>query len=280
MRTQPTLNSKLISFAQVLIVSALVTTAAHAQKRTDYVPQPGQDGKDVIWLPTEETTVDKMLSLAKVTPSDMVIDLGSGDGRTVIAAAKLGAKALGIEFNPEMVGYAKVQAEKAGVGDKVEFRQGDVFETDFSNATVLTMFLLTSINIKLQPKILAMKAGTRVVTNTFTMGDWQPDESATVTQGCTQYCTAHLWYVPAKINGRWTSDDGVIEIQQMFQNFTGTVGAGGSQQSIDGGKLKGAEVTFKVGSVTYSGLVDGDAIKGTKQVAGGSASPWQATRAN
>jgi len=173
---------------------------AHAQPATEFQPQVGQDGKDVIWVPSPQALVDKMLDMAKVTPKDYVIDLGSGDGRTVITAAKRGAKALGIEYNPDMVELSKRNAAKEGVSDKASFIKADLFETDFSQAQVITMFLLSSINLKLRPKILDLKPGTRIVSNTFDMADWKPDENATL-PGCNSWCTAHLWIVPAKVDG-------------------------------------------------------------------------------
>src|ERR671914_212579 len=164
----------------VLFLSLTVSTAcvqAQAAKQ-EYEPQVGQEGKDVIWVPTSQALVDKMLDMAKVTPKDYVIDLGSGDGRTVITAAKRGAKALGIEYNPDMVELSKRNAAKAGVSDKANFAKADLFESDFSKATVITMFLLPDINLKLRPKLLNLRPGTRIVSNSFTMGDWKPDESA------------------------------------------------------------------------------------------------------
>ncbi|MGH7829200.1 MAG: SAM-dependent methyltransferase, partial [Candidatus Binatia bacterium] len=135
--------------------------------KEEYKPQVGQEGKDVIWVPTPQALVDKMLDMAKVTPNDYVIDLGSGDGRTVITAAKRGARALGIEYNPDMVELSKRNAAKEGVSDRVQFVKADIFESDFSKATVITMFLLTEINLKLRPKILDLKPGTRIVSNAF-----------------------------------------------------------------------------------------------------------------
>ncbi len=169
----------------------------------DYEPQVGQGGKDVIWVPTPQALVDRMMEMAKVTPQDYVIDLGSGDGRTVITAAKLGAKALGIEFNPDMVELSKRNAAKEGVGDKAVFVNGDIFQSDFSQATVVTMFLLSSLNLKLRPILLDMKPGTRVVSNTFNMGDWEADQIVEAKGECTSYCRAFLWIIPAKVEGTW-----------------------------------------------------------------------------
>src|ERR687898_1381947 len=186
-----------------------------AQKPT-YEPQVGQDGKDVVWVPTPQALVDKMLDMAKVTPKDFVIDLGSGDGRTVITAAKRGTKAHGIEYNPDMVELAKRNAAKEGVSDKATFAKADLFESDFSKAQVITMFLLPSINLKLRPNILDLKLGTRIVSNSFDMGDWTPDQTEKV-EGCTNWCTAYLWIVPAKVEGTWKVPQGELILKQNFQ---------------------------------------------------------------
>ncbi len=163
------------SIVIALCVSFSVATS-QAQPAKEFQPSVGQEGKDVIWVPTPQALVDKMLDMAKVTPKDYVIDLGSGDGRTVITAAKAGSKALGIEYNPDMVELSKHNAAKEGVSDKASFVKADLFESDFSQAQVITMFLLSSINLKLRPKILDLKPGTRIVSNTFNMGDWKPDQ--------------------------------------------------------------------------------------------------------
>src|ERR687891_292097 len=189
----------------------------------EFQPEVGQEGKDVVWVPTPQALVDKMLDMAKVTPKDYVIDLGSGDGRTVITAAKRGAKALGIEYNPDMVELSKRNAAKAGVSDKADFAKADLFESDFSDATVITMFLLPDINIKLRPKILDLKPGTRVVSNSFTMGEWNADETATAGGECASYCTAYLWIVPAKVQGTWQIPQGELALKQEFQMISGTL---------------------------------------------------------
>src|SRR3954468_6210392 len=190
-----------------------------------YEPSVGQEGKDVVWVPTPQVVVDRMLDKAKVTARDFVMDLGSGDGRTVITAAKRGARAMGIEYNPNMVELSKRNAAKAGVSDRATFVKADLFETDFSKATVITLFLLPDINLKLRPKILDLKPGTRIVSNTFTMGEWKDDETATVddSAGCSYYCTAHLWIVPAKVSGNWRLGDGDLGLKQEFQMIQGTL---------------------------------------------------------
>jgi SAM-dependent methyltransferase len=248
---------------------------AQAQPAKDYEPSVGQEGKDVVWVPTPQALVDKMLDMAKVTPKDYVIDLGSGDGRTVITAAKRGSKALGIEYNPDMVELSKRNAAKEGVSDKANFIKADLFESDFSQAQVITMFLLPSINIKLRPKILDLKPGTRIVSNSFDMEDWKADETATAS-GCDHWCTAHLWIVPAKVGGTWKLSQGELNLKQTFQMITGTLRNGNVTTPISG-KLNGDQISFTAGAAQYSGRVNGNAIEGT--VKGGSNGKWSATRA-
>jgi SAM-dependent methyltransferase len=266
------LNKNFVCIGLLGLILSFFDYAAHAQPATDFQPQVGQDGKDVIWVPTPQALVDKMLDMAKVTPRDYVIDLGSGDGRTVITAAKRGAKALGIEYNPDMVELSKRNAAKEGVSDKASFIKADLFETDFSQAQVITMFLLSSINLKLRPKILDLKPGTRIVSNTFDMADWKPDENATL-PGCNSWCTAHLWIVPAKVDGTWTSPQGELIFKQTFQTVSGTLKSANAVIPFEG-KLNGDQLSFTAGNVAYSGRVNGSSIEGT---AGGT--KWNATRA-
>jgi len=216
-----------------------------------------------------------MLDMAKVTAKDYVIDLGSGDGRTVITAAKRGAKALGIEYNPDMIELSKRNAAKEGVGDKASFVKADLFESDFSQAQVITMFLLPDINIRLRPKILDLKPGTRIVSNSFTMGDWSSDETADVKNGCASYCTAHLWIVPAKVQGTWQTPQGELTLKQNYQMLTGTLKSANGSTAIANGKLNGEQISFNAGGVEYSGRVSGNSIEGSAK--GGGA--WKATRA-
>ncbi len=238
---------------------ALVASTAFAQTtgQKPFEPQVGQAGKDVVWVPTPQAVVDKMLDMAKVTKSDFVMDLGSGDGRTVITAAKRGARAMGIEYNPDMVDLSVRNAKEAGVTDRATFVKADLFETDLSKAQVITMFLLPSINMKLRPKILDLAPGTRIVSNTFTMEDWQADETATVTDGCSSsWCTALLWIVPAKVGGTWNTPNGALTLTQNFQMISGTLGT----QAVQG-RLRGNEITFTAGTTKYTGTVDGNTIK-------------------
>jgi precorrin-6B methylase 2 len=220
-----------------------------------------------------------MLDMAKVTPNDYVIDLGSGDGRTVITAAKRGARALGIEYNPDMVELSKRNAAKEGVSDKASFAKADLFESDFSKATVITMFLLPDINLKLRPKILDLKPGTRIVSNSFTMGEWTADQTtaASETEGCQSYCTAYLWIVPAKTEGTWQLPQGEITLRQSFQMITGTLKSGNSTATITNGRLYGDQISFTAAGAQYSGRVNGNAIEGTVK-SGGNSSKWNATR--
>src|SRR5574341_131332 len=213
---------KSIQVCLLFLVYALAASFP-AQGAQPYEPQVGQEGKDVIWVPTPQALVDRMLDMAKVTPNDFVIDLGSGDGRTVISAAKRGAKALGIEYNPDMVELSKRNAAKAGVSDKASFVKADLFESDFSQAQVITMFLLPDINIRLRPKILDLKPGTRIVSNSFTMGEWKADDTADAKDGCVSYCTAYLWIVPAKVEGTWQLAQGSLTLSQSFQMISGAL---------------------------------------------------------
>jgi len=256
---------------------ALAAGGALAQEpQEEFKPFVGQPGKDVVWVPTGEDLVESMLDMAKVTSEDYVIDLGSGDGRTVIAAAKRGARALGIEYNPDMVELSVRNAKEAGVSDKATFINADIFESDFSNATVITMFLLPQINLKLRPKLLDMKPGTRIVSNSFTMEDWTADGTVSLESGCTTWCTAYLWIIPAKVEGKWRLKDGELILRQEFQVITGTLGVDGKNIPITG-KLKGDQISFKTDESEYSGRVNGNTISGTLKSKTGSGT-WEAIR--
>jgi len=266
--------------ALCLSVTAAAVFAQAQPAKQEYEPQVGQEGKDVVWVPTSQALVDKMLDMAKVTPNDYVIDLGSGDGRTVITAAKRGTRALGIEYNPDMVELSKRNAAKEGVSDKASFVKADLFESDFSKATVITMFLLPDINLKLRPKILDLKPGTRIVSNSFTMAEWTADETATANEaeGCRSYCTAYLWIVPAKAEGTWHLPQGELMLKQSFQMVSGTLTSGNRSATITKGKLRGDQISFIAGGAQYTGRVTGNAMEGTVK-SGGSNSKWSATRA-
>ncbi len=249
--------------AALALLLACAAPLALAQKASTYEPTSGQAGKDVVWVPTPQVLVDKMLDMAKVTPADFVMDLGSGDGRTVITAAKRGARAMGVEYNPDMVELSKKNAAREGVQAKATFVKADLFATDFSKATVITMFLLPDINVKLRPKILALKPGTRVVSNSFTMDEWKTDETVTLEEkdGCTaSWCTAHLWIVPARAEGSYKLKQGDLVLKQQFQMLTGTLTADGRTYALEG-KVTGEEVTFTAGGKTYQGRMNGKSLE-------------------
>ena len=261
--------------ATIFLAAVFGVAPASAQYGDDqYKPQSGQEGKDVIWVPTPESLVQRMLDMAKVTAKDIVYDLGSGDGRTVIAAAKRGAQAYGVEFNPDMVALSERTAAKEGVAGKAQFINGDIFQIDFSKATVVTLYLLPSLNIKLRPTLLDMKPGTRVVSHAFTMDDWQPDQTES-----SDGRSAYLWIVPAKVEGTWQTGGGEITLTQKYQMVTGTLKSGASNATISEGKLNGARITFTAGGARYSGRVTGDRIEGTIQSSAGGTTKWSATRA-
>jgi hypothetical protein len=263
------------SWLAIVLVLASGASAQDAGTQKPFEPRVGQPGKDVVWVPTPNVLVEKMLDMARVTPGDFLVDLGSGDGRTVIAAARRGLRAQGVEYNADMVALARRNAAAAGVADRATFVQGDIFKTDFSQAQVVTMFLLQTLNMKLRPTLLAMPPGTRIVSNTFSMEDWEPDQRETV-EDCPVYCTAMLWIVPAKVEGIWQLEGAgarerrTLTIRQAFQRLTGTL----SDATITGGRLDGADITFAAGGVTYTGRVDGRTMRGA--TATGAA--WSATR--
>ena len=280
-------STRFLAAVGVAAVVALNFAVAQPAKQTskeppkaakeEFVPQSGQPGKDVVWVPTPQALVDKMMEMARVTKEDFLIDLGSGDGRTVITAGKRGVKAKGIEYNPDMVALSKKNAEKEGVANQVEFVRGDIFESDFSNATVITLFLLPSLNQRLRPILLDMKPGTRVVSNTFDMGDWPADETARAGGDCTSYCTAHFWMVPAKVNGNWKTPQGELTLEQRYQKVTGTSKGEGGVTSLVSGSLVGDQIVLTVGRSHVSGRVAGDKIEGTIKGEGGD-TKWEATR--
>ncbi len=267
------------SFAFSLPVAAVAIIAASlafAEPKASFEPRVGQPGKDVIWVPTAQALVDRMLDLAQVKPSDLLMDLGSGDGRTVITAAKRGTRAIGVEYNPDMVELSRRNAKEAGVGEMATFMQADLFATDFSKANVITMFLLPSINLKLRTKILDMRPGTRVVSNSFDMGDWRPEQTVEAQGECTSYCRAHLWIVPAKVEGMWKLPNGDLRLEQTYQHLYGTLRTGNATLNIVDAKVIGPTISFVAGDTRYTGTVNGNAIEGITQTSTG----WRATRGN
>jgi SAM-dependent methyltransferase len=263
---------RLLCIALALLTCGLATIDLTAQ---DFKPSVGQEGKDVIWVPSPDNLIAAMLDAAKVTSSDSVVDLGSGDGRIVIAAAKRGARATGYEYNPDMVALSKLNAEKAGVTNKASFVQADIFAIDFSPATVVTMYLLPQLNLKLRPTILNMKPGTRVVSNSFSMGEWPADQTLDVDGR-----TAYLWYVPARVDGIWTwqgnPGSGELKLFQEFQNLKGTLTLNGIALTLMDGKLEGDRIRFTAGDKDYSGRVNGKTMEGTVQKTG-SVETWSAS---
>lgn len=263
-------------------VSALMTNSVLAQAPAvpaqtapgTYVPSSGQAGKDVVWVPTPQNLVDRMLEMGKVTKDDYVIDLGSGDGRTVITAAKLGARAHGIEYNPDLVELSKKNAADAGVADRTTFEKADIFESDFSKATVITLFLLTQLNLKLRPILLDMKPGTRVLSNTFDMGDWTADDKINAGGDCTSWCTAYKWVIPAKVGGTWRVGEAELKLTQKYQMLSGDMTMNGKATPISNAKMDGTKITFTAGGQTYTGDVTDGKMSG-KTAAGQS---WSATR--
>jgi hypothetical protein len=258
--------SLVLRTALAFLLAALGTLAlaqAPREAAPAFEPSSGQAGKDVVWVPTPQVLVDKMLDMARVTPRDYLMDLGSGDGRTVITAAKRGLRALGIEYNPDMVELSKRSAEKEGVAGKARFVKADLFETDFSGASVITMFLLPDINQKLRPKILNLKPGTRIVSNSFDMGDWKTDQTVTLTaeQGCdASWCTAHLWIVPAKVAGTHKLPQGALELKQTFQMLSGSLTTEGKTYALEG-RVRGRNISFRAGGKEYRGKANGKALE-------------------
>jgi SAM-dependent methyltransferase len=253
----------------------------------DFQPQVGQAGKDVIWVPTPEPLVERMLTMAQTTPQDLVVDLGSGDGRTVIMAAKrFGARAQGIEYNPDMVALSQRTAAKEGVQGRAEFVRGDIFEIDFAKANVVTMYLLPTLNAKLRPKILDMKPGTRVVSHQFDMEDWEPDEISNYDGR-----KALFWIVPAKVQGSWKlrytanaeAREHDLTLEQKYQSLKGTVRLHDLNAGLREPALRGDQIRFAFVDPTgqrrdFIGRVAGNAMEGTMKSENGSESRWSAKR--
>ncbi len=244
-----------------LLLAACCAGAA-AQALEGNEPVVGQPGKDVVWVPSPRSVVEKMLTMAQVTEEDTVVDLGSGDGRIVIAAARRGARALGIEYNPDLVAYATRAAEREGVSGRASFVQADVFQSDFSHASVVTMFLTTEMIAKLQPKLLALKPGTRIVSNSFPAVGWEPDASSDepLMGDCEVWCSALLWIVPANVAGTWHTPYGPLLLNQKNQVLTGVLHAGGRMLPLEG-RVRGEEIELRAGGRQYSGRVSGGRLE-------------------
>ena len=254
------------------VLAGLTLTASPGPGQNPPEPQQGQAGKDVIWMPTPDALVERMLTMAQVTPRDVVYDLGSGDGRLVIAAAKRGAQAYGVEYNPDLVAFSENRARAQGMAQKAHFVHGDIFETDFSKATVVTLYLLSTLNMRLRPHLLKMRPGTRVVSHAFTMEDWTPDETSRTSDR-----SAYLWIVPASVQGPWrielaggrTFD---VALVQKYQKLEGTITLGTVEAALREPALRGDAISF--GFVDPAGVwheldgtVAGDKISGTFKAA-------------
>src|SRR5258706_2288624 len=272
------------SLRLLLVLALLVAAPAFAQK---FEPHVGQAGKDVIWVPTPDEVVDGMLTMAQLVPGDIHFDLGAGDGKIAIAAAKRGAVATGIEYNADMAKYANERAQAAGVAGvgpgKAMIRQADIFVTDFSKATVITLYLLPTLNMKLRPQILSMKPGTRVVSDSFTMEDWEADEISTLDGR-----KAYFWLVPAQVGGNWSLEAGSqrseIVLEQTFQKINGWVNV---SKAVQGGlreaRLRGPDIAFAFVDASglrreFTGKVDGKRMEGTFRDAKGQEGRWSATK--
>jgi hypothetical protein len=260
-----------LAFAAAGLLSAALISDAAARDRKecerDYKPQVGQSGKDVVWVPTPDELVQRMLRMAKVTPQDLVFDLGAGDGKIAIAAGKLGANAVGIEYNPDMAKLASCLVTAEGVGNKVKIIQGDIFKEDFSKATVITMYLLPELNLCVRHRILGMKPGTRVTSHQFTMGDWEPDETSEF-----EYRTAYLWIVPARVDGQWVLREPggastTVNLTQNFQKLSGEVVGASAKQPLVAAQ-RGDQLRFAFNDATgatrtFNGTVRGNELVGT-----------------
>ena len=268
-------------FTLMVLLSVFSGLALAQPAKKEYEPSVGQSGKDVVWVPTPQALVDRMLDMAKLTTADVHYDLGSGDGRTVITAAKRGGKAFGIEYNPDMVELARRNAQKEGVADKAIFKQGDIFteasKKDYMQASVITLFLLPDLNVKLRPTLLDMKPGTRIVSNSFTMGDWKEDEKISAGGDCTSWCTAYLWIIPAKVSGTWKTSRGDLTLKQEYQMLTGNLARGNVTAVISDAKMLGDQIAFTAAGSQYIGRVAGNTIEGTYKGSDGTGK-WTATK--
>jgi hypothetical protein len=276
-----------IRFAAALLAALVLALPAAAQQAREYAPQVGQPGKDVIWVPTPDEVVERMLRMAQVTANDYVVDLGAGDGKIAIAAAgKFGARALGIEYNPKMAHHAQRNVERAGLRGRARIVQGDIFLTDFSQATVVTMYLLPALNIRLRPTLLGMRPGTRVVSHSFSMDDWEPDEISSLDGR-----RAFFWVVPARVAGAWMlelSGGGVrerheITLDQRFQRIGGSVSLGALTGGLREARLRGSHIAFDYVDnrgvrLEFTGQVSGARMEGAFRADNGTEGRWTAAK--
>ena len=282
----PSPRLRLAAVAIALLAAAGLWSPPEAAGQPAPGPTIGQEGKDVPWVPTPGVLVDKMLEMAAVTPGDFVIDLGSGDGRLVVAAARLGARAVGVELDPGLVALSERRAAEAGVSDRTEFLATDLFEFDLSPATVITMFLLPDINYALRPTLFDLRPGTRIVSNTWDLSGsdtdpdapgWVPDATV-VLDPCPTWCTSLLWIVPAKVSGVWQMDAGELVLEQRFQEVSGQLRTADRTLAVTDGRLRGNRISFEAGGTSYTGRVaDGSTLSGTARTPGG-VTEWRAVR--
>ena len=277
----------LLRHAAAALAALAIALPAAAQKDKDYEPHVGQAGKDVIWVPTPDEVVDRMLRMAQVTANDYVVDLGAGDGKIAIAAAKkFGARALGIEYNEDMARHAQRNVERAGVAGRARIVQGDIFVSDFSQATVVTMYLLPALNLKLRPQLLAMRPGTRVVSHSFSMDDWEADEVSSLDGR-----RAYFWVVPAAVAGSWslelagggTADKRELTLEQRYQEIEGTVALDAVLGGLRDARLRGYLIAFsyvddKGVRRDFSGRVSGARMEGTFRADNGTEGRWSAVK--
>lgn len=261
----------------VVILAALPSDAS-AQTRMKREPE-------LIYVPTPQNVVDKMLEVAKVTKDDYVFDLGSGDGRIPItAAARYGARGFGVEINSRLVAEARANAKAAGVADRVEFRQQDLFKTSVREATVVGLYLFVWANVKLRPRLISeLRPGSRIVAHDFPIGDdWQPDIAEDF-----ESRTVYLWYVPAQVAGKWDFSGGPpglsIQLRQQFQKIQGTATVDGRTVPLQNASLRGDAIEFAVPSdagapTLFQGRVSGNKME-PRAAAGGAVTGWSAVRA-
>jgi SAM-dependent methyltransferase len=261
-----------VRLTRLVLAATLASSVAFAQEKP-FEPYSGQAGKDVVWVPSPDVTVQKMMDVAKIGPQDFVMDLGSGDGRNIIAAAKRGARALGVEFNPQMVELSRRSAQQQGVGDKAQFVEGDMFTADLSKATALALFLLPDNLRRLDERFQALPPGTRIVVNTFGIAGWTPEETTQAEGNCGAWCSVILYLVPAKVAGTWKMPQGELVLEQKVQEISGNIIVGGKKLTLVNGRMSGDQMSFSAGGVLYTARVSGDSMEGK-----GPAGPFSATR--
>jgi hypothetical protein len=265
----PTRLARAVGVLCLTLLGGTLSLAQTTSSQDPYKPTVGQEGKDVVWVPTTDAMVQAMLDHAGVTADDFVMDLGSGDGRMIIAAAKRGARGLGVEYNPDLVEYARRNAREAGVDGKAAFVQGDMYEADVSKATVLALFLLPANLDKLVDKFLALAPGTRIVANTYWVSGWDDDDTKTLEGDCDSWCTSRLFIIPAKVEGSWRMAGGTLSLTQRYQMVEGTFTPASGEPRPVTGRLRGRDLTLTIDGVPHAGVVNGDAINGAVTAAAG-----------